>query len=264
MRAIDRRMNKLRRTIESSPTQRHLLEEAYAWFTDFGELPDAADLQLACEVVLRAMRGGSEHPVTEEEAADIKCGVSVVYRTRKTLTAGPPTVRAMLFEEALFAHPRYARLARAQIASEVVHGGDVENRAFAAHHGLPMFGSVGLHIAGWPKTLALPPYEEQARRLFRRLDNLRGRVDQDDPRWFEDQGEVALQFMVKGELPKDDLHLECVLIDIELDLLQAHKLGKDVAVAMDLFDRVAREPDEEQRKAALDRICEMAAQGQFR
>ena len=263
MRAIDRRMNKLCLTIAASPAKRHLLQDAYEWFKGFGELPEPPDQQLACEVVLRALRGGNEHPVTEEEAEDIKCGATVLYRARKALDAGPPSVRAMLFEEALFAHPRYANLARAQIASEVLHGGDVESRAFAAHRGLPMFGSIALYIAGWPRNLALPPYEAQARRLFARLDNLRGRVDQDDPRWFDEQAQMAVRFLQTGELPKDELHFECVLIDVELDLLAAHKRGEDVSIAMDLFDKLAQERDEETRLQALNQIRAMAAEGRF-
>lgn len=264
MRALDRRLNKLRRTIESTPAKRHLLEEAYAWFTDFGELPDAADQQLACEVVLRALRGGSEHPVTEEEAADIKCGVGVVYRTRKALDSGPPSVRALLFEEALFSDPRLRKLARAQISVEVAYGGDVESESFGARHGMPMYGSVAMHIAGYPKRLVVPPYEDQGKRLLVRLDDIRGRIPHDDPRWLDVQAEAAVRFLKTGELPKDEMHLDTVLVSAELDLLQLHKQGKDVSVAMDLFDRVARERDEEQRMGALKQICTMAAEGRLR
>ena len=103
MRAIGRRLDRLSVTIAGSPGKRHLLQEAYEWFTGFGELPPSDDQQLACEVVMRALRGGSEYPVTDEEAADIKRGVSFVDRTRKALESGGPAVRAMLFEEALFA-----------------------------------------------------------------------------------------------------------------------------------------------------------------
>lgn len=264
MRANLRRMNKLSQAIATSPAKRHLLDDAYEWFTGFGELPDPEDHQLACEVVLRALRGGSEYPVTEEEAEDIRLGVSVVKRTHKALDAWPPTVRAMLFEEALFSDPRLGNLARAQISVEVAYGADVESQSFAARHGMPMYGSVAMHIAGYPRRLVVPPYEDQGKRLLVRLDDVRGRIPHEDPRWYDAQAEAAVRFLQTGELPKDETHRDTVLVSAELDLLQLHKQGKDVSVAMDLFDRVAREPDEEQRMGALKQLCTMAAEGRLR
>ncbi len=265
MRAIDRRLNKLRRTIESTPAKRHLLEEAYDWLTFFGELPEEpGDEQLACEVVIRAMRGGSEYPTTDEEVEDIRRGVSVIDRTRKALDSAPPSVRALLFEEALFSDPRLRNLARAQISVEVAYGGDVESHSFGARHGLPMYGSVAMHIAGYPRRLVVPPYEEQGKRLLVRLDDVRGRIPHEDPRWHEAQAEAAVRLLQTGELPKDATHLDTLLVNVELDLLQLHKQGKDVSVAMGLFDRVAQERDEEKRLQALNQIRAMAAEGRFR
>jgi hypothetical protein len=83
------------------------------------------------------------------------------YQGRKELETSdwPPSVRSMLFEEALFAPPKIRDLARAQIGVEVAYGGDVESPGFGARHGLPMYGSIALHMSGWRQRLVRPPYE---------------------------------------------------------------------------------------------------------
>ena len=240
----------------------HVLREAYGWFKDFGELPD--DDRVAFEVVQQALRGGNEHPLEDEAklAARVQ-RAGIAYQRREAIgDTWPPTVRALLFDEALFAHPALQKLARAQIAVEVTYGGDVESPGFGARHGIPIYGSIAMHIAGYPTRLALPPYKDQARRLFVRLDNIRGRIDHDDPGWFEAQAEAVSRFYALGKLPDDELHLEALLVMVELDLLQKHKKGKDVAKAMALFNQLAR-PQDEHWDEALDKLCEMAKAGRI-
>ena len=67
-----------------------------------------------------------------------------------------------------------------------------------AYEFFTMFGTVGLHIWGWPKKLVLPPYEFQAKRLLARLDNIRGRIDQNDPNWSQVQAEAIVRFRQTG------------------------------------------------------------------
>ena len=65
-----------------------------------------------------------------------------------------------------------------------------------------------------------------------------------------------------GELPDDDLHLDAVLVEVELDALAAHKKGRDVAELMALLDKVQRQEGEE-REEALKRVCVIAKDGRL-
>lgn len=257
MRTHGKRLGRLQTAIDASPVQRHLLREAYEWFTSFGELPD--DDHLAYEVVQQALRGGKEAPLDYVAVVCKSTDRARLAYHQKTRpgAAWPPTVRALLFDEALFEPPALRRLARAVIALEVARGGDVENPAFGASHGIPSYGSVAMHVFGWPARLAVPPYEDQAKRLFVRLDRLRGTIDRDNPDWFAALGKAYCAFLEAGDLPSDDLILEGVLINVELDLLQAHGRGGDVGEAMHLLDRLARGPSEDADEA-LAQLAAMA------
>jgi hypothetical protein len=261
-RGLDKRMGRLRRVIDESPVRRHLLREAYEWFKLDGELPD--DDHIAFEVVMQAMRGGEEEPlITPPEAPGKRSTPSYVSRDRREALdahAWPLSVRFFLFHEALFEPLPFRNLARAVISLEVALGGDVEATGFAARHGIPVYGSAAHHVLGYPRRLALPPFEHQAKRLFTRIDNLRSRIDHDDPTWFEALAKAFTKFGQTGELPNDDLHFEIVLADAELDQLLAHKKGKDVTKAMALFEQVARGEKQEQ---ALRKLCAMAAAGKL-
>ncbi len=260
MRGRDNRMARLRHTIEGSPVRRPILEEAYAWFREFGDLPD--DQHVAFEVVERALRGGDEDPPDDETRITNRMRAAELAYRRGERAAMPPTVRGLLFDEALFAAPPMRALARALIAVEVAYGGDVESAGFGARHGIPVHGSVAMHIAGYPKKWVTPPYEHQATQLLVRLDNIRQRVPYRDDSWFEAQAKAIAAFQTTGELPKDDLHFEAVLANVELDQLIAHGKGKDVAEAMALFREVAWGEGTEQAEA-LRKLCDLAKAGQL-
>jgi hypothetical protein len=259
MRAVTKRLGRIRNAIDAAPVRRHLVREAYEWFHDFGELPDDDD-HLAYDVVQQALHGGEEGPIVDTASA--KKPVPFHQRERPSET-WPPSVRAMLFDEALFAPAPLRKVARAAIAVEVTFGGDVENAAFGARHGMPTYGCVALHCLGYPKRLAIPPYEEQAKRLFVRLDDVRGRAPQDDPRWFEEQARAVVTFRRTGALPSDEMHLDALLVDVELDLLVAHKRRRDVGEAMGWFDQAAR-GNADERGEALRRLSEAAKAGRLR
>jgi hypothetical protein len=259
MRTRDKRIGRVKQALDESPVRGHVLREAYEWFRDFGEQDD--DDHVAYEVVQQALRGGKEQPLEEEAkiAARVR-KVGLAYQRREALDAAawPPTVRTLLFDEALFDIPQVRALARATIAVEVAYGGDVESPGFGARHGIPMYGSIAMHVGGWRKRLVLPPYEFQATRLLVRFDSICGRIDQDDPSWSQKQAEAIVKFKQTGELPDDDLHLDAVLVDLEMDALAAHRKGRDVAELMALLNRVQWREGEEQEEA-LRRVCEMAA-----
>jgi hypothetical protein len=265
MRTRDRRIGQVMKAIAVAPVRRHLLREAYELFTAFGELPDDDEL-VAYEVVHQALRGGEERiPGARGAAARDAHKAGQPYQGRKELETSdwPPTVRAMLFEEALFAHPQIRDLARAQISVEVAYGGDVESPGFGARHGIPMYGSIAMHIGGWRQRLIRPPYEFQATRLFTRLDSLCGRIPSDDDRWLDAMAEATVRFKETGELPANDQMAEMVLANVEMDQLIAHKAGRDVAEVMAVFNEIAWN-EGEVMEAALKRLCEMAKAGQVR
>lgn len=242
MRTRDRRLGKLAEAIEVLPVRLDLIDEAYPWFREFGELPDE-DL-VARAVIRRAMHGGDEG---EESGA---------------LEFEACNVRAALFHEALFEHLHFRPVARAAIASEVAGGGNVESPGFAARHGLPMFGTVAMHMLGYPRRWITPPYELQGERLLTRWDELRARIDQRNPKWADPIAKALTLFRTSGELPKDELVLALVLADTELDQLRAHKKGIDVSGAMALLARAQGEPAE--RAEALQALCELAKAGRLR
>ncbi|HEX5050567.1 MAG TPA: hypothetical protein VFZ65_02235, partial [Planctomycetota bacterium] len=84
----------------------------------------------------------------------------------------------------------------------------------------------------------------------------------DDPRWYDKQAEAVVKFWQTGELPDDDLHLEALLVDVECDLLRAHKRGKDVAEPMALLHRLAHAGGDEGEEL-LARLSAMAVAGQL-
>lgn len=257
MRGHSRRLGRVGEAISRSPVLPHVLDEAYDWFTSFGELPEEDD-RLAYEVVQQALRGGEERaPAT----VDARGRTGPVEDVLLGDDAYPPSVRALLFGEALRASPSLRRLARAAITVEVAYGGDVESPAFGARYGIPMYGSMAMHMHGGD-SLVRSPYEFQAQRLLVRLDNIRGQIPHSDPRWFEEQAKAALAFRQTGALPTDDLHLEAVLAGAEFDQLREHRREKDVSQAMALFNALQWKDGDEQ-VGALKQLCAMAAAGKL-
>jgi hypothetical protein len=63
MRANSKRLERLHGVITAAPVLRGVLDEAYEWFTMFGELPeDATDDHVALAVIHRPMNGGVDKP----------------------------------------------------------------------------------------------------------------------------------------------------------------------------------------------------------
>src|ERR1700752_4964317 len=107
MRARDRPLGKLQEAIAVQPVRPELMDEAYPWFKDFGELPDDDLVARAC--VRRALHDGDEN----EESGPLEFEAC--------------NVRAALFHEALFEHELFRPIARSVIALEVAYGGNVES-----------------------------------------------------------------------------------------------------------------------------------------
>jgi hypothetical protein len=243
MRPRNKRLDALRRTVDASLLLACVMDEEYPWFRDFGELSD--DDQVARAVVLRALRGGEVEPLSMDVASE------------------EFSVRSRLFEEALTAPVALHRVARAAISLEVARGGDVESPGFAARYGMPMHGSVAMHMLGYPAKWITPPYEHQGHRLLARMDALRARINTDNPLWFAKQAEAHVAFLATGVLPPDELRREAILAQVELDQLARHRRGQDVAEVLAMFDRAARAKGAE-RQSALVAIAEAARAGRLR
>lgn len=252
MRARHTRLGRVQAAVATAPVRVHLLREAYEWLRCFGELPD--DDTVAFDAVLQALQGGKE-PTSEPKARDKNAFWNAVGASHP---GKPETVRDRMFYEALFERAALRDLARATIAIEVAYGGHVESQGFAGRLGLPVHQSMALHALGYPGRLAIAPYEDQARRLFVRMDELRGKIGGHDAAWFAEQADAVVRFLQTGELPGDELRLEALLAVIELDLLSAHKQGIDVAPAMATCARIGNDDGE-----ALDELCEMARAGRL-
>jgi len=113
----DNRLGRLQRIIQESPARRSLLREAYEYFWMFGELPED-DEHLAYEVVMQALKGGEGRPLDDgrKVATRVRKGGTAEHQRDAVLTADKqPTVRTMLFHEALYEHPQMRKLARAAI-----------------------------------------------------------------------------------------------------------------------------------------------------
>jgi len=225
-RARDKRMGRVQQAVDASPVCQYTLQEEYEWFVKLGELPD--DDRMAYEIVTQALNDGKEH----------RRNVFEPLHRRKQPRDWPLSVRSMLFDEAI--SDRITRkLARSVVAAEVAWGGDVESPAFASRHGLPGYGSVAMHVAGWPNKLSLPPYEEQATRLFVQLDIVRGRIPHDRPGWYDAYGDAMKAFYHEATAPEPGLMRDVVLVFAEIHMLIAHRKGTDVTKAMELFAAVA-------------------------
>ena len=117
-------------------------------------------------------------------------------------------------------------MARCAITVEMAYGGDVESPAFASRRELPVFGTVGMHVLGYPARRIAPPYEFQGEELLTRYDTLRARIDQRNPKWFEPIAAAILAFRTGCELPGDNFMLDLVLAESELDAHRANKTAR--------------------------------------
>ncbi|HEX5050412.1 MAG TPA: hypothetical protein VFZ65_01440 [Planctomycetota bacterium] len=120
----------------------------------------------------------------------------------------------------------------------------------------PDYGSMGLHLAGFPECLAKAPYEEQAHRLFARCAELRRRIQPRDDRWYAALAAAGARFLNEGELPDDELLREAVLANGELFALARNFGGDGDAEVLAAFDAAAASTGE-QRDDALRRLQEL-------
>lgn len=249
-----RRCDRLEGAIGQIPFRPEVLSRAFQHFCNTGELPENDD-RMAQAILERAHRGGKEADIRElSNTARI---LLEVVTAQEAANPAQPSVRDCLFYEALHETPFARKLARLAIELLVFLDGDVCDPAFGAEKGLPTHGTVGMHVMEWDKRLAKPPYEEQAARLFRRMDELRAKLDYTKDDWWDPIRDALLAFVNEGTLPPEGPVGEWVFALVEYDCLWRHRRGEDVAELMAALDAVACGTAEE-RAAALGRAVDVA------
>lgn len=171
-----------------------------------------------------------------------------------------PPIREYLFDEAVYGPGFIRTAARGALRLLVFLDGEVTDPQLGADRGLPKFGSIGMHILGFPQRLARPPYVKQARRLFLRYDALRELIDHQDPAWWMDLEDAVFAFSQEGTLPEDEVMRDAVLADAEMDALFRHSRGHDVGEQLALLDAAARAKGA-QREAAIERVQQFIRAG---
>ena len=245
-----RRFERLEEAVARIPFRAELLQEWFEHFRVTGELPDDDD-RLAHALLEQARRGGAARSQQMSRVELLMIGANPDGKAKAD------SVRDHLFAEAVSAEKFVRILARLAIEHLVLHGGDVCNAAFGADKGLPTYGTVGMHVMDVRRRLAVAPFEEQARRLFRRMDAMRGRVARIDDSWWVPIQAAKAAFVQHGEVPEDEAVRGWVLALVEYDCLFRHRRGQDVGELMAELDAVAAGAAEA-REAALERVVEVA------
>jgi hypothetical protein len=257
-RTAARRFSRIEDAVEALPLRRHVVRRAFAEFCETGELPER---QRLAEAVVDELLGPREAECDPHVITVVLRALGGPQAKPKPFEVAPPrTVREHLFAEAIYGDGIARNAARRAIVWAVDGGADVCAADFAAHHGLPTIGTVGLHVLGWPGRLVRAPYEEQARRLLARNEALQERVPNDVPAWREEVVDAVLAFELEGELPPEGLLREAVLIDAEFAALLRHRRGEDVAEVMAAFDAAATAVGAE-RDDAVSRLQQLVRRG---
>lgn len=251
----DRRRSLLRlqtvaRSVDARPIREDLVDAAFLRFRAAGELPEQT--RLAEQVVGRALAAKAAPKRSyDEQIAHMLAMIEAFHRGE--LLEPPNRARECLYREAVFGEGVVRDAARIVLRWGAEAGFDVTDEAFLADEDLPEFGSLGLHLMGFPKRLLKAPFEVQGRRLLARLKKVGRRRQRDDATWWNQIQDPLAQFLRGGELPADASLREIVLVAAELETLVRHAAGHDVHELMLAFDAAARCPVPE-RQPALARL----------
>ena len=259
------RLQHLAQHLAHRPLRGDVVAEEFDRFRHSGELPE--DQRLAVAVVELALRGGPPAEPSPMSWQEAMARLPALVRELEEAAAEPqppdrPALRRILLRESLRGEGVARQAARLALRIEVGRGGDVASREFLADRDPPEHASLGLHLLGFPECLARPPYVAQAQRLFEQQAEIRTRLNHDDPAWFEPIADAIRRFRRHGELPDDDLVLDCVLADGELLALVAHFGGAGDPEVLAAFDAAANGA-EEIRAAALARLQKLAREGRL-
>lgn len=225
----DKRLDKLDAAIQAVRPQPTSVWEAVAVFRQSGELP-----------------------------AHDRLAEDVVHHTLRLPT--PVSCREQLLREATSKVAAVREPARFVLRALIQFGFDIGSRNFLDEDmELPAFGSLGLHLMGWPEILVRPPYEEQARRVLRNHEALYRRVAGSE-QWLRKVADGTRDFFGSGLLPEDTKLRDLVLGYAEFLTLHASLGGEQDDVVLSAFDVVGT-AEGETRERAVEQLQALVRQG---
>lgn len=258
------RLARLDKAIHHRPLRRSAIDAALDHFRGTGELPEQQ--RLADAVTRTVLDPGWDvaeetNPVLKHlRAAQARVGITVQSAAPQTEEAKPhlepSKVLRCLYSEAVWAPEPVRGIARKALAWHADGGDDVASSSFLADRTMPRFGTVGFMLLGYPELLALPPYEDQARRLFVRYGDLMRRKGPCDEDWERRFFDLSVDFCRHGKLPTDPLMRDIILGSVEIDALFEHRRGGDVKELMAALDAAAR-AGVRKREAAIEAVVEV-------
>ena len=208
-RNIDRRLRALEEGLTASASPAHVSAQAIETFRATGVLPISPHLARAVlTAAIQPVPPLHPPPGFDPKLAAYLDAVEEAYS---------PSPRLRLFGEACSPEPFLRDPARFVIRALVHAGGDVCDREFVPRDidewpGFP----IGMQLLGFPDCLLVEPHEERARDVFERLDRLRERLPEDDPRWGARLAAGLVDYLRGGWAPADEFERECVLAIAEL------------------------------------------------
>jgi hypothetical protein len=223
-----RRLDRVAETVAAMPVRDDLLRESFDRFRTTGELPDHG--QLAAALLRRALYANPASHIEDPAAYFAQLHHAFVQAgMRPPAPSGEAprvplflSLRERLFHEALSPRECVRLPAHALLRLLVVAGGDVTDPQFLDETMAPPdYGTLGLHLLGWPGRLASPPFTRRAKRLLARFAELRRRIGQAEGARFEELASAVQRFAGAGVVPKDELLRECVAAGGELVELTA-------------------------------------------
>ncbi|MCB9877005.1 MAG: hypothetical protein H6835_05315 [Planctomycetes bacterium] len=258
------RLARLDKAIHHRPLRRSAIDAALEQFRATGELPEQQ--RLADAVTRTVLDPGWDvaeetNPVLKHlRAAQVRVGItvqSVKPQTEEAKThVEPSKVLRCLYGEAVWAPEPVRGIARKALAWHADGGDDVASPSFLADREMPRFGTVGFALLGYPDLLVVPPYEDQARRLFVRYGDLMQRKGPCNEDWERRFFDLSVEFYRHGKLPTDPVMRDIILGSVEIDALFEHKRGGNVAELMAALDAAARASGDE-RDAAIGQVVEV-------
>ena len=233
-RAFDRRLSTAEVIVGSRPVSPSAIDDLYSRFLRTGELPSSR--KTAWGVLQRSLcarRGGR-----------------VSYQENNRPLAGPP--REQVFREAVHEHEPGREAARLLIEILVEGGDDPSDPEFIpSDYEHPGFGSISLHILGWPDAWVKPPYEKQMERVLRQHAQLRAVAADRSDWWWQEAAGALSSFMTRGEVSSDpDLRM-FALTAAEMFAIHAHYFGRGNEQLIAAFAEVAETSGKQQAEALV-------------
>ena len=262
-RRLGERLNRIGDRVRNIPIPEETVANAYERFAASGELPEHD--RLAQAVIDKALQPPAPPVRSLAEHAEHFRGL--LDRLRNSLDgqghAPQPELRRALFHEAMVDLEPVRIAARFMIQALVRSGRDVTDPDFLpAEVGTPEFGSLALHLMGFPEILVRAPYEDQAQLLIDRLRDVRQAIPEDDPHWTAQVPGACRAFVEDGQVADDPLLREAVMVLVEINALSRCLIGEGDRSVLRAFHRYAQ-ASPNKRATSLRRLQCLARDGRI-